>query len=507
MTNQNFGEFLMVGFDGFGINEEIRRYVIRWEAGGVILFGRNILDLDQLRELCEGLSNLRKQVSDLPLLIAIDQEGGTVARLKKGVTVFPGNMALGFRGTYDDAYSQGMITGCELRKNGINMNLAPVLDLYSDQGSRSVGLRSLGGNPEIVSDLGIGLIKGMQEGGIIATAKHFPGKGRAKVDSHEKLPVIEESAQELLEKDILPFQKAIDIDVKAIMTSHAAYPAFERGRVLPGTVSSKLMTGLLRDALHFRGILISDDLGMGAIRFGYTTESAAVESIRAGVDILLLCHDPAAREKTFAALSVAVKENPGLEARMEESRARIKAVKSDLELSAKRIALNRVPEGKQLALRIARKGISIEKNHHRRIPMAVNSRLLLIRFEPEAVVEVEGKKSSTADPAAPLRGCGFKPVVLNIPLEGGSETAHVILNKFPGLNQVIIAACDAYRYPGQKKLIKELLEEDPDAILVVTRDPRDAKLFPRAQYLIITRGYTAPSLRGLAEVLAGKIGS
>jgi beta-N-acetylhexosaminidase len=502
--DHKIGELLMVGFEGVRINDELRRYIIDWKVGGVILFGRNIRDSDQVAELCGELSRLRREVSDLPLLISVDQEGGTVARLRDGVTAFPGNLALGFAGSSDDAYLQGMIAGRELREQGINMNLAPVLDLYSNRGSRSLGLRALGADPEDVSGMGAALIKGLQAEGVLATAKHFPGKGLARVDSHEELPVIEESLEELERKDILPFKIAIAADVKAIMTSHAAYTAFEDGAILPGTISWNLMTGLLREKLDFRGILISDDLGMGALPGRNSTPVTAIEALRAGVDILLLCHDPEARENVLATLSAARKKDRMLGDRMEESGERIAAVKSDFNLQKSDRSPAELPDGNQLALRIARKGISIYRSPGDRIPIEPESRLLLIRFQPEMTVEVEGRGMTADDPAEPLKDVGFKPEVCNIPLQAGAEYAGSIIALFSDKIPVIIASYDAYRYPGEEELIDLILERRPDAILAVTRDPRDAELFPRARTVIITRGYTAPSLRALAELLAGK---
>jgi beta-N-acetylhexosaminidase len=505
MKDQELGELLMIGFDGVRINDELRRYILRWKVGGVILFGRNILGSDQVTELCGSLKELRRGVTDSPLLIAIDQEGGTVARLREGVTAFPGNQALGFAGSSDDAYYQGRITGRELREHGINVNLAPVLDLYSDRGSKSLGLRSLGWDPEKVSEMGAALIKGMQDEGVIATAKHFPGKGSARVDSHEELPVIEESLQELKRRDIIPFQRAIAAGVKAIMTSHAAYPAFEDRVILPGSTSRNLMTGLLRDELHFRGILISDDLGMGALRGGYSAETTAIDTLKAGVDILLLCHDPVAREEVMSALSVGRKKDRDIRERIEESMVRLAAVKSWLnpQESDWTPALNL--DRNELSLRIARKGISIHRSSSGKIPIKPESRLFMIRFQPEMTVEVEGIAITADDPAEHLKALGFKPEVINIPLRAGVEEGGNLLNRLHVKVPIIIATYDAYRYPGQKELIGSILERRPDAILAVTRDPRDAQLFPRARTIIITRGYTAPSLQTLSEVIAGKI--
>ena len=265
------GELLMVGFEEPEVDDLLRRYILDWRVGGVILFDRNIRGPEQLSRLCRELQNIRRRVAASPLLIAVDQEGGTVARVRKGATVFPGNLALGFAGTAEDARLQGRITGRELARLGINMNLAPVLDLYRSGGSHSLGLRSLGSDPERVAELGAALISGLREEGVAAVAKHFPGKGGARRDSHRELPVIGDDAESLRARDLLPFRRAISGGVKAMMTSHAAYPALDVGRTRPGTISRELMTGLLREELGFGGVLISDDLGMGAVSYTHLT--------------------------------------------------------------------------------------------------------------------------------------------------------------------------------------------------------------------------------------------
>ncbi|MFH1038316.1 MAG: beta-N-acetylhexosaminidase [PVC group bacterium] len=495
------GELLMVGFEGQSLNARLRRYILEWRVGGVILFGRNIRGAGQVSGLCRELGALRREVADSPLLIAVDQEGGTVARLREGMTAFPGNLALGFAGSPEDAHRQGLITGRELRRQGITINLAPVLDLYSPEGSHSLGLRSLGGDPERVASLGSALIRGMQAGGIAATAKHFPGKGAARRDSHQELPVIRTPARVIRRRDLAPFRAAVEAGVEAVMTSHAAYPALDGGRIRPATLSRPVLTGLLRDEFHFRGVLISDDLGMGAVGAAGAADEAALTALRAGVDMLLLCHSPSARERTFRLLHKSGAADREVGERIRESRERIAALKARLPLPGV------PPPGGEddFAFRIARGAVSAERISGKGFAAGKKRPFLLVWFEPERTVEVGDRAAASGGPAAPFRAAGLAPGIINLPLRPSPEERARALAAAAGELPVVITACDAYRFPEQRELIGALLERRPDAVLAVVRDPRDAKLFPRAGTVLITRGPGPLSVRALAEVLAGRV--
>ncbi len=488
----------MFGFEGTEVNDQLRRYILDWRIGGVILFDRNIRDPVQLNELCREMQKLRRRVADSPLLIAVDQEGGTVARIRRSATVFPGNFALGFAGTAEDAFLQGRITGAELADMGINMNLAPVLDLYHPEGSYSLGLRSLGSDPERTARLGAALIRGTQEAGVVATAKHFPGKGLARRDSHRALPVIEAPAETLKSRDLLPFRRAAAAGVGAVMTSHAAYPALDRGKVRPGTLSPDLMTGLLRKELGFTGVLISDDLGMGAIGGCCPIEEAVRSGLAAGVDIALVCHSPEERERAYGELKrLAGEGGPGSE-RLGESGARIAALKAGLETGRE------IPpaggSGEELASRIAREAVTFSFPRGER--PSLEKRFLLVWFQPERMVEVESSGSGEG-PERHFRRVGFEPETAAVSLDPGPEEIARVRDRLAAHRSVLVTAYDAYRFPGQRELIAEVLRSRPEARLAVIRDPRDTRIFPGAERMLITRGHGPYSLRALADLLAG----
>ena len=498
------GEFMVVGFEGNTVTPTLRKYILKWRVGGVILFGRNISGLPRTAELCRALRELRREVSDLPLLIAVDQEGGAVARFRDGVTLFPGNMALGVAGGEKDAYRQGRITGEELRKAGVNMNLAPVLDLYSLPGNPATGIRSLGSGPERVALLGGALIRGMQEEGIIATAKHFPGKGKAGTDSHLGLPVITSSARELESQDLIPFQASIASGVKAIMTSHAVYPAFNEKSRLPATLSPGIITGRLREALGFKNLIITDDLGMGAIQNYSSTPQAALGALKAGADMILLCHSPPERERVFAALGEEAAKDRRLGRRLEENLERIKRVKSTLSPFS-RTASFPEKDRQGLSRRIARRAIRVLRDEKRLLPFRKGEKTWLVWMRPERTVEVEDQFKRGWELGSYLSQDGLPTESLRLPIDPSSEEIKACLQKARRAKQLVVTSYDGYRYRSQIDLIDGLLKDHPDAVLAVLRDPRDGNLFPRAGTVVASFGFSPPSLRALAGVISGRI--
>ncbi|MBI4832097.1 MAG: hypothetical protein HY801_11225 [Candidatus Lindowbacteria bacterium] len=260
---EQVGELFMVGYPGtdpMAASELICRY----RVGGIILFSRNVKDAAHARAVCEKLHELRRSVSDTPLFIAIDQEGGAVARITDGVTVFPGNMALGATGSERFAREAGRITANELASLGINVNFAPVLDISSNPRNPGVGARSFGSDPALVARLSSAMLEATQESGLCATAKHFPGLGEAQVDSHNELPAVDATVEDMQQRELVPYRSAIEAGVAFIMTAHCSYPRLDNSGA-PATLSQPILTNLLREQMGFKGIVITDCLEMAAV--------------------------------------------------------------------------------------------------------------------------------------------------------------------------------------------------------------------------------------------------
>jgi beta-N-acetylhexosaminidase len=288
--NVKIGQLFMAGIPGPQLDEDTKALIRDYNLGGVILFSRNIEDPIQLTRLCLDLQDTAIEYHGLPLILAVDQEGGRVARLKEPFTQFPGNTAIGQDAQpVERAMEYGRITAKEMKMVGLNMNLAPVVDVQRGEPEKHLAGRTFGEDPEMVAVLGRTVVRSFQENGVMAVAKHFPGLGRTSLDPHFHLPRIELDMKEMEEINLPPFQAAINEGVSGIMTSHAIYPALDSVR--PATLSPAILTQLLREKMGFDGLIITDDLEMGAIAKHWGVAEGAAAAFEAGADILLICKD------------------------------------------------------------------------------------------------------------------------------------------------------------------------------------------------------------------------
>ncbi|MWV42642.1 hypothetical protein GRF59_03295 [Paenibacillus sp. HJL G12] len=287
------------------VNEGLKRSIHDQDLGGLILFDKNIVDVRQVTTLTH---DLQMEAGDIPLFLGIDQEGGVVKRIPGG-TNLPGQMALGATGDTSLAEAAGKLTGEELKALGLQVNFAPVLDINSNPDNPIIGMRSFGSKADLVSRLGLGTIKGLRQSGVIAAVKHFPGHGDTTVDSHLGMPVLTHNRERLDAVELKPFRAAIDNGVEMIMTAHIAFPAVDNEHVIslkdgssvpiPATLSKKVLTGLLREELGYKGIIISDAFTMNAIAEHFGENKAVERAVSAGVDIILMPQDPAAAHQTL----------------------------------------------------------------------------------------------------------------------------------------------------------------------------------------------------------------
>ncbi len=324
------GQLFMVGFDGTTPSREVSHLVSTTRVGGVILFRRNIDDPPQVWALTRALQRLAPKA---PLFIAVDQEGGRVSRLPPPFTQFPPAAVLGKRNSFDLTYGVGEAMGREMAAVGINMDMAPVLDVNTNASNPVIGDRAFGDSPIVVEEHGLAMIVGLQDRRVIACAKHFPGHGGTSADSHLELPEVTVSLRQLERIHLRPFEHAIANRLAAVMTAHVRYPALDPAA--PATLSKKTLTGLLRRAMGFEGLVITDDLEMKAISTRYDPVAAALKAFHAGADILLFCRDTEAPRQAIEALSQAVRRGRLSETRIDQSLERILRVKERFLLGLK----------------------------------------------------------------------------------------------------------------------------------------------------------------------------
>jgi beta-N-acetylhexosaminidase len=383
---EKVGQLMIVGFAGKQVNKSIREHIGQRFIGGVTLFDRNIQSPQQVARLTNELQGLARGTRhQIPLFIALDQEGGWVTRLKKGATILPGNMALGATDSTELAERAGAITAIELSAVGINLNFAPVMDVNNNPKNPVIDRRAFGESPEQVLRLGVAYIRGLQQNGLLATAKHFPGHGDTTVDSHTDLPTVKHDLDRIRAIELKPFRATIEAGVAAIMTAHILYPALDANR--PATLSRPILTNLLREELGFEGLIITDDMEMKAIDDRYPAGEAAVMAIEAGADIVLALWTPTKQRAVYDALLVAVKRGRISKGRLDASVRRIlkgKRAWFDRRFVDPNVATKIVgsPSHKQLAQTIASRAITIAKNRNRIVPLKLETETDLLILHP-----------------------------------------------------------------------------------------------------------------------------
>ena len=250
---ERIGQRLVTGFPGTALTPELVQVVKEYKIGNIILFRENIASADQLRTLCADLQTLIRSETGHDAFIMIDQEGGAVTRLPESCINVPGSMALAATGDPETTYLAGKLTGEELRSLGVNFNLAPSVDVNCNPANPIIGVRSYGDTPATVAKYAAGMIRGLQDGGVLCLAKHFPGHGDTSLDSHLTLPCVDKPRDELERMELAPFRAAIADGVPAIMTAHILFPALDDSGV-PATMSRRIVTGLLRGEMSFTAL-------------------------------------------------------------------------------------------------------------------------------------------------------------------------------------------------------------------------------------------------------------
>ena len=317
-------QLLMVSWDDEAPTPEVMRWIRRRGIGGVKVFGWNGEDLPTLARAIETMQTAAlDRPAGIPLFVATDQEGGWVRHVKDGTSITPGNMAIGATALPFDALKTGRYIGLELRALGINMNFAPTVDVYRNPEAHVIGPRAFSSDPTLSGLLGVAYYRGMQEAGVIATAKHFPGHGNATGDSHGILPVITDSYDTLWEIDLVPFRMLVREGVPAILSGHLSFPTIT-GTNTPASISSYFKQRVLRDELAFGGIVITDDLHMGgALEYGrergWSFAQLVKRAIEVGNDVVMVSQTPAFDGDVWQTLITAYREEEAFRRRVDES--------------------------------------------------------------------------------------------------------------------------------------------------------------------------------------------
>ena len=333
---EKVGQMMFYGVNGTNVDDKVVNLFEDQHVGGIILYGhRNFWgsSLDNNVKYVNSIKKANRQNSDIPLFIGFDEEGGSMSQLPQELMRTPSKGELG--NTNDSSLATGIGAGTakKLKLLGINTDFGTVLDINTNKNNPIIGVRSYGSTKEKVTEFGINELKAIQNEGVIPTVKHFPGHGDTEVDSHLGLPSLNHDLNRLKSTELVPFQTAINNGVDMVMTAHIMLPQIDKE--YPATMSKKILTDLLRDEMGYKGVIITDDLEMQAISKNWDLGEAAIKSVEAGADILLVCHTIENQQKVYNAVVQGVNDGKIDENRIDESVRRILRLKYQYKLSDK----------------------------------------------------------------------------------------------------------------------------------------------------------------------------
>jgi len=503
---EKIGQLVMAGFHGTSPSPEITRLIRDHHLGGVLLFSRNIASPTQTARLVSLLQSLAREKGGPNLLVAIDQEGGLVARIRKGAAVHPGNMALGSVGEASLARLAGVVTGAELRAMGVNMNLAPVMDVNINPMNPVIGVRSFGEDTACVSRLGVAMIRGLQQSRVVATAKHFPGHGDTSVDPHYSLPTVEHGLDRLRMVELRPFEAAIRAGVRAVMVSHISFPAVEDQRDLPASLSERVVSGLLRREMGFFRLILTDCMEMKAVSDRFEAGEAAVRAVRAGADLVLISHSFFRQVESLKALCDAVEVGELQMERIDRSVRRVLEEKfwlAGIESSERQVK-RRVGSKKHLAIvrRFGRKAVTLLRNPAAVLPFrrpSTRKVLCVACMKDDGDLEPLSRVFSDEAPKE------LKVARMKLPVNPGTDDVRRAIQHGQGVDAVVVATTRADLHPGQAGLLGLLGDSSIPLVVISTREPYDLTCAPANASLIACYSHAKSSLLGVCDVLLGRV--
>ncbi len=484
------GGQMMIGIPGTRVTPAVRKLVRAIRPGGVIFFRPNFGSVKAFLKLQRDL----EKAAGRELLFAVDHEGGRVIHLAAGITVFPDNQTLGNTRREEFARAQGRIEARELRRLGIHLNLAPTLDVLGKNDSPNIGIRSYGRDPDLVSRLGAARIRGMQESGVSACAKHFPGQGQSPKDAHLDLPVLESSRKEMDRIHLQPFRAAVRAGVASFMSSHPVYPRLDKIR-RPATFSRPVITDMLRGELGFKGAILSDDLEMGALNGICRIGESACRAVEAGHDMVLVCHDGKKQMEVFEALVRAYEKGRLDPWELEKSLVRIEDLRRKIP-AGKKVSARGVPE------KIAAAGV-LKSGKHAKPAFEKGDKVSVIfpaltelaaRIFIEPAMMDEKKYAAAVLKEAGLKMDGFQKTGLKI-LPAESARA----KKLEG-NRIFFCY-DASQDAGARSLLKDLAHRPGKLAVVLLRDPYSIRWVPGSAVCVTAFGFRRCQIAAAVKLL------
>jgi beta-N-acetylhexosaminidase len=501
-TEQKVGQLFVVYFADAVFSSALEEMISDYHVGGIIIFGRNVAGLSGLASLINDAQEAATSAEPaVPLFVAADQEGWPVLRLRDGATIFPSAMAVGATGSETDAQLMAVTMAREMKAVGINMNLAPVMDVNSNPVNPIIGTRSFGSSPELVSRLGASVIRAYQNEGIVTVAKHFPGHGDTSLDSHLSLPVVGHDLARLEAVELAPFREAILAGVDCIMTAHLSVPSLDPVSNRPATLSPPILQGLLREQMGFEGLIATDSLGMRAITDQYDVGTAAGLAFQAGADLLLFGddpgHDPSEQRYAYNQVLQLVEEGTVPLSRLDDAVRRILLVKVRRGiLDWQAVEVDRVEEelgtAEHLAAarQVARDSITLVRDEEGLLPLSAES--VIFAVYPSGAGAL-GEALARYAPDVRLIEVGLSPSATQI---------EEVVSQAASAEVVVLGTLDVQRYPEQVQLVR-VLEDHHAVVAVALSSPYDLLRYPQVSTYLATYGLAPVSMDALAQVLVG----
>ncbi len=496
----------MIAFAGSELPAPAARRIRESGVAGVTLFRlHNIVDPPQIRALTSAIQAARPAGAP-PLLIAADQEGGQLVGLGPQTTQFGGAMALGAAGDEKLAERVAGATGRELRALGVNVNYAPVCDVASEPANPALGIRSFGDDPDAVGKLAAATVRGLQNEGVAATAKHFPGAGDTRGDPHHVLPVVPRTRAELAQRELKPFEAAFRAGARMLMTGHFALP--DEPSDLPTSLSGHVLRGIAREQLGFDGVTVSDALDMHALAQGSGQIVDAITALRAGEDVLLGTADEAALQRLEEGLAQAYRrglidadDDAAANRRLDDLRHWL-GTYEQLPLDVVGCA-----DHQALALELARRSITLVRNDEGLLPLrlASDARVAVVQTLPADLTPAD--TSSTVKPtlASALRPRLPRVEEFLLPAVPSEADIAGTRQRAAGFDLVVVGTFSAHLQPAQAALASALLSAGQPTVTIALRTPWDVLAYPSARTHICSYGILPPTMEALAAALVGEI--
>ena len=496
------GEQLVIGIPGTSITPDIVRHFQELHAGGLILYRINFDSPQQLTKLIGDL----EEALGRKLLVMTDHEGGRVIMFRDGVTVFPDNQALGATGNIDYARKQGEIEAKELRRLGLDVNLAPVLDVLTEAYSPNIGIRSYGQDWRMVAEMGATRLAAMQQGGLSACAKHFPGKGHAPVDAHLGLPVIPSTWKGMEEVHLKPFVRAIQAGVDLIMSSHPNYPNLDHGEMRIATFSRRIIYDYLRKELNYQGVITSDDLEMGAVKALCPIGEAGILATRAGHDLLLVCHDLTAQKEVYNKLLEAYTSKELSLKELEESHERIQKLTGKRKERFAEGKPAAEPAGSLLAEQICQEAVQVLQDKQKLLPLQRDLKSLGVIFPQfsflDAKIMIEREVlEEEGFVRREFQKFGFSPEIEIVGPEPADDDIRRAVHLGNTSDLTILFLYDAHLYPSNKSLLDAVQNAARKLVVVLLRDPYDLEFLKEGTAGVTAFGWRVCQIRTAIGIL------